>query len=685
MAVADFKRIDITAHSSVKTKVISYLQKAGCVEIIKKHEDPDSLEYGETGLETRIQENQSIIQDIEQAITVLESYIPREPFFERITKEPEGITEEDFRAYIDDREHIYSCIDRCNTLHEKRLALEKQIEKKTEEKENIRPWAGLEVPLSSITSFNHVEAVLGRVPADQADEFKSNCRDAVPSAVCNTVYSDEESAYVYIICHRQDSDRVQKFLPDMPFESISLPEEDRTARDLFRSHAEAVNSLQKEKLETESRLKEIADSLTKIKAVYDHSCTAYESLAAGRYCGNTASVFRLRGWVPSDTAGRVLHDLEEIGPVQTDVYDPSDDTLIPPVLLKNKKGIKPFELVTELYGLPSYRGVDPTAFLAPFFFLFFGLCLSDGAYGLILMACAALYIKKIKPKGNLSNLLFLCGIGTVIGGAVTGSWFGVNVSRLPEGHWASFLAVCALFDPIGTDPEPFFGLMLEGTMAFFYLSIFLGYIQICFGTFLSLKENLRKREYVEGIFNDGAWLMLYAGLLMLACSAESVPGLASYGWTGIRVPSVYILIGGLTVRLVMYPFFKAVSEKRRTSLLRVAGLYALSIVQMLDKSKDLLGNTLSYCRLMALGMATGIVGTVVNQLAVQSKAIPYVGIGVLVIILFGGHLFNLLINLLGAFVHTARLQYVEFFPYFFQGGGFPFKPFTVQYKYTRIE
>ena len=126
------------------------------------------------------------------------------------------------------------------------------------------------------------------------------------------------------------------------------------------------------------------------------------------------------------------------------------------------------------------------------------------------------------------------------------------------------------------------------------------------------------------------------------------------------------------------------TEGRQTPL-RLVALYGLSTVQVLDKSKDLLGNVLSYCRLMALGMATGIVGTVVNQLAMQVKTIPVLGIVFFVILLCGGHMFNLLINLLGAFVHTARLQYVEFFPYFYKGGGTTFNPLSVKHKYIKIE
>ncbi|MFC1479216.1 V-type ATP synthase subunit I [Planctomycetota bacterium] len=685
MAIVEFKRIDITAHISIKKEIIGYLQEIGCVEIIASEEADENLEYGESKLETHIQASRNTMQDIENAIRILEPYVPAEPFLKRIQNEPETVAESDYQNIVKDRLRIYKRIEECNALHEKRLQIEKQIEKALREKEDIIPWKELEVPLDSLNAFTHVETALGRIPAVEADEFQNGYRDITAYTACSKVYTDTEYVYMCIIFHKKHAEEIQQFLSDSQFERLSPPETEASARELFRTYADTISSCKREKAEIEKKLKDLSADLSQIKAIYDHSRTIYEGISAGRYCGNTASVFRLRGWIPSESADMVLHDLEEMGPVQANAFTPENSDSKPPVLLKNRTGVKPFELVTRLYGLPSYGSLDPTGYLAPFFFLFFGLCLSDAAYGILLILFTAVCIKKLKLKGDLYTLLFLCGIGTVIGGAITGSWFGVNVCRLPEDHWASFLGIFALLDPIGTKPEPFFGLMLEGTMAFFYLSIFLGYIQICFATFLSFKEHIRNRRYIEGICEDGAWLTIYIGILMLACSAESMPGLASYGWTVIRTPSLYILLVGLIFRLILFPLLTAIYEKRRTTLLRVAGLYALSTVKVLDKSKDLLGNVLSYCRLMALGMATGIIGTVINQLAFQVKAIPWVGIIFMVILLCGGHMFNLLINLLGAFVHTARLQYVEFFPYFYEGGGAPFRPLAVKNKYIRIE
>ena len=685
MAIVDFKRIDLIGHSSLKKKIVSYLQNRGCVEIITKPEENGDLEYGEKGLETDIQAAANEIQDIKNTINILESYTPRQSLFERITDQPDPVSESEYQRLVDERDRIKGLVQECIALNEKRLELEKRIEKTVQKKEEIRPWKSLDISLNSLDSFTHVETLTGKVPAEQADTFRQDFGSLSRYVVCSPVYTDDADAYMCIIFHKRRKKRVQEYLAASQFETVALPRADASADELFKSYTDEISSCNKETREIEERFRAASKSLEKIKAVYDHSSTVHETISAERHFGSTSSSFKLRGWIPSREAESVLRDLEQMKLVHADVYIPTKDDPEPPVLLDNGKGIQPFELVTRLYGLPSYGSMDPTGFLAPFFFLFFGLCLSDAAYGILLMVFTVFCIKKLKLDSPLFRLLFLCGIGTVIGGAVTGSWFGVNVCRLPDGNWASFLSTFALLDPIGTDPEPFFGLMLEGTMAFFYLSIALGYIQIFFGTLLALKENIRLGMYVEGILNDGAWLCMYIGLAMLACSAESVPGLASYGLTGLRVPSLYILMAGLGFRIIVYPACIAAGGSKQTTLGRTAGLYALSAVQVLDKSKDLLGNTLSYCRLMALGMATGIVGTVVNQLALQVKAIPVVGAVLLVIVLCGGHIFNLLINLLGAFVHTARLQYVEFFPYFFRGGGAPFKPLAVKNTYIQIK
>ncbi|MCK4262366.1 V-type ATP synthase subunit I, partial [bacterium] len=190
----------------------------------------------------------------------------------------------------------------------------------------------------------------------------------------------------------------------------------------------------------------------------------------------------------------------------------------------------------------------------------------------------------------------------------------------------------------------------------------------CFGTIIKLIKDVREKEWADALFSEGAWLLVFAGILVLVLGGGLIgPGAKTIG--------KWLLISGASTRVIL----RGLCRERK-----LAGI-GIGLILLLDGLKNLLGNVLSYSRLMALGMATGVIAMTVNLVATLARdMIPLFGWLAMIVILIGGHIFNIAINTLGGFVHTTRLQFVEFFPYFFEGGGKAFEPFRAQNKFTVV-
>jgi V/A-type H+-transporting ATPase subunit I len=326
----------------------------------------------------------------------------------------------------------------------------------------------------------------------------------------------------------------------------------------------------------------------------------------------------------------------------------------PPVDIENKRGIKPFEVITRLYGMPQHFEVDPTVLLAPFFAIFFALCLTDAGYGLVIIAMMLWFISKIQGDAKLLWMLIICSGFTVVAGALTGGWFGDGIQQF-------FPALEPLrrkfmwFDP------------LEKPMMFFYISLGLGYFQIIFGLFVAFVHNLKLRDYMSAVFDNLTWLVMLNSILIY--------GFAKAGVLSAEVGSFF----GYLALIPAAGIF--LFSERNEGLGGRLGMGAYNLFSTIF----FLGDVLSYLRLMALGMVTAGLGMAINVIAKITLDIPYIGFLVMIVVLLGGHFFNLAISGLSAFVHTLRLQYVEFFPKFFMGGGRDFKPLKKEYKHIFIK
>jgi V/A-type H+-transporting ATPase subunit I len=300
-------------------------------------------------------------------------------------------------------------------------------------------------------------------------------------------------------------------------------------------------------------------------------------------------------------------------------------------------------MVTEMYSLPAYDGLDPNPLMAPFFILFYGIMMADMGYGLLMMLAGAIITKKYKPKGSsghMFSLMFWCGISTFVFGALTGGFFGDWLTQIVLITSGKDFALPALFTPLGDTL-----MILIGCMA-------LGAVQIITGMAISFIQKLRKRQYLDALFDEFTWWVVFAGAALAILKVTTI-----VLWIGVAM----VVIGPLV---------------RGKGMGKITGIFA----SIYSNVTGYFGDILSYSRLMALMLAGSVIAQVFNTLgAIAGNVIIFLIISIV------GNILNFGLNLLGCYVHDLRLQCLEYFGKFYKDGGKPFRPLAVNTKYVDVE
>lgn len=428
----------------------------------------------------------------------------------------------------------------------------------------------------------------------------------------------------------------------------TVPLDVESAKIADRSLSEIIQEKEKldaERAETENAMKELAEnSIPDLKAAQVRTSQLVDfdkvKLSADSLAGN--KLMLLEGWAPAENAQQ-LNDFLKSSEVYYEISDPVPGDNVP-IQLNNKGFFKLFEPIMKLYMLPKYNELDLTPFFAPFFMLFFGLCLGDTGYGLFILLGISGYrliAKSISPSMKpILTLVQLLGLSTAICGLLTGTCFGFNLYDLHV---------------------PFIQKMKEVIMLdnqqMFNLSLILGAIQIIFGMTLKAVNQAIQFGFKYAISTIG-WLLV----LVSTAVAFAAPGVMAMGGT---LHLAILAVGGLMVYLFNSP--------GKNIFLNIG----LGLWDTYNMATGLLGDILSYVRLFALGLSGGILAGVFNSLAVgMSPDNVIAGPIVMVLIFVIGHSINIFMNVLGAMVHPMRLTFVEFFKNSgYEGGGKEYKPF----------
>lgn len=655
MSISRMIKVQIVSLHCHRENVVNELQETGLIEIENLKDSSYGAEHGVSPLRVKDDNTIKNLSETEHSLKFLSKF-RKKSLSEFFVPKKVNLSEKRFRQIISKfpvDEVICNCDQVESSLRETTLEEEKLLKDKSE----LLLWKDLDMQLDELGATGKTDFAIGSVPRERFDELSKKVRETASETFLKEVTGTKTDKYFVLIYLREYDEKISPLLRESGFTHTPLPAFPGKPGDALKKIDERLAKIELKKKELEEKGEGLSrENGEAIMVVSDYLSRINLRCEAQNLMLGTNEAFILTGWMREEDfpalRKRLSHKFAEVALAK--IKPKKGES--PPIALKNKKSFAPFEMITKLYGLPHHQEFDPTPFLAPFFFVFFGLCLSDVGYGVALMVLSLLGMKKINAGRQLFQLFLITGASSVIAGALLGGWLGIEVASLPH-----FLQRLMLFNP------------METPIVFLYLSLALGTIQIIFGTTIKLLQGTKNKEWCGALFSEGAWLVIFAGILLLMLGEILIGASATVvgKWMAISGALIYIFLRGLR------------QEEKLKSI-------ALGPLLLLNGLKDSLGNVLSYSRLMALGIATAVIAMTVNIIAALAlEAIPLIGWAIswaiMILILIGGHIFNLAISTLGAFIHTTRLQFVEFFPYFFVGGGRAFKPFQVKDKFTIIE
>jgi len=651
MAIAQMAKVIIVSHRTQASELLEALQREGICQILNAAEGMVSKDLPELGTAAeRPRDIEQLLERLGKSIAFLKNYAKSPKGLAAALSPRTVIDEQSYNEVVSSRE-IPEVIEQCRKCEAAIEKLRTEHENLVGTLEQLRPWVSLETPVEEIGQLRQTTALMGLIPAQQFEKAEQQLGE-LGAAVEVTRTSGDRRACL-IVCVNENLNEVQKLLRSTEFEAVGFESMTGTVAKLISEHTEKLSQRQQQLQTQYEKATSLSKNLLKLQILHDH----YENLLNREQTKGTAPATEhtvvLEGWVKKSDYARLKKIVSGFGASSLSRIEPAEDEEIP-VEIENKNYIRPFEIITRLYGMPVSSGVDPTVFLAPFFAVFFGLCLADVGYGLIMLAVSVYLIRKMQGDKKLLWLFLICASFTIPLGAITGGWFGDAVSRfIPALN--PLREKLMLFDP------------MEQPMVLFVLAMILGYIQIMTGLLIALAHNIKQKDYIAAVCDQLAWLVMLNSIVIFGLSKAGVIAAEAGGVLGrlALVPAGVILLfshrqGGWGGRIGM-------------------GAYNLF------SSVFYLGDVLSYLRLMALCMVSGGIAMSINIIAGISLDIPYgFGVPVMILVLVFGHTLNLVLSALGAFVHTLRLQYVEYFTKFFVGGGELFKPLCKEYKHIYI-
>lgn len=651
MAVVPMKKVRVVVHESDIDAVLDMVQRAEALEF-QTVEPTESIKPTEL-----VFPHHQLLPRAQHAVHFLEQYAPKVGLWRTLREGTQTtITETQVADKLRDTDAIELVVSDLERLQVEFAEVTEKYRMLKEQHKTLTAWRALPVPIAHLSSTRTTTLLVAAEAVNPEMALKEKLTNILT----------EQSIPHHLI---EVSDT--KVAVTVPKEASWLATLDRALVSIGAVVVETPHGTETPEIElvaVEEQLAAVKGDLAVLHDQAEHfAITHYESLRVAAEVLSwqrdrfvvienalaTKHTIVLEGWMNADKRPALEAELtkQKLAAVLTELEPAANEE--PPVEIKNSPLVQPFEAVTRLYGMPGYKDLDPTVFLAGFFFLFFGMSLTDVGYGLFLMVAATVILTLFKvaaPVRMFAKLLLLAGFAAVLVGLLFGGYLGIPSEHIPE-----VLKRLQLYDPIA-NPLPVF-----------YTALGLGVIQVMFGMLLKIHSEARNGRLLSGVLDQGPWLFVFVlGILYLGVST----GYVTFLTTAQIINLIYVGV----VMIVL-----ASGRKGNTLLMKVRNA-ALSLYDSIGYFSDIL----SYSRLLALGLATTALAFAVNLIAGMVSSIPYIGVVLALVVLAIGHLFTLAVNTLGAFIHSARLQFVEFFGKFIAGTGRSFAPLSRTHKHVTV-
>lgn len=661
MAILEMKRIEILSMLSDSKTIMDLIQQYGVIEFSNVEADTDKLYKLSTS--TALSQLDKFHSIATSALDILNEYVPEKGSMLASFAPRKEMSVSEFFFKAQEADAILSKCYGINALYKEIQDNRVEIVRAQTAIDSIMPWIDLDIP-SSFRGTVQTSVFIGSIP-------KLYDRESLLSAIAvelpevnfdaKIISADKTQTCAVTICHKDDAKDFEQVLRGLGFVNPSDPTKHAPEYRLNRMQKK-IEKCNEEILNCEEKIKAYNEEREQIEFLIDYFTLRTDKYKSLDKISMSENIFILSGYIPQVEVDALVNKLEEHFDVAISVTDPDYENEEVPVAVQNGALASTMESVTNMYSPPSSSDVDPNVIMPYFYYCFFGLMLGDAGYGL-LMVILTLFIKlKYKPEGDKAkavNYGLCCGIGTTFWGVMLNSWFGdlptyLGITIIAEKHlyW---------FEPI------------KYTTDFLLFAFFLGILHLALAHCVDLYSKAKKGHLMDGIFDNIPIIMILFGVLPIinsqiggeALNKESTKFIYDF-LTGpaASVFNILLIAGAVLIVLTHGRGAKGIIGKF------FGGLNALY-----GAASGYLGDILSYSRLLALGLCTGVIASVINMLAsMPGNSIVFIVICVL------GHTLNLAINVIGAYVHTNRLQYVEFFSKFYEGGGRLFAPLSVNSK-----
>ena len=676
MSVLPMKRVFIAALKKDRKPILESLQRLGTVEVTPI--DLNSGEEAETGAGpfSRLDTSSSVATFdknaalAEQALQVLDAEVPPKGGLLDSFAGRKQISLSDYESGVKKRDNVMDAVYDLVSLQKKRAEALAEVPKIENQLETLAPWLSFGLPLD-FKGTKQTVAFVGTVPGAHTIEGlttalaeKAPEADAVDVEIIST---GDELTCVFVLAHKSCAKACEEGLRQLGFArpsiSASVPKEQEERLKAALVEAEGSVGVISEQIAAYAPRRE------EIRFIADYFKLRGKKYSVIADLSQTKHAFVLTGFVAAKDAPQLEKEIGEKFDCVVELADPDPNEDVP-VVLRNNAYARPIEGVVAGYSLPGKGEIDPTFLASLFYYCLFGMMLSDAGYGIIMMiACAFVLIKfkdTIEPGMKRSMQMFFgCGVGTTFWGFMFGSFFGDAVNKFAT----TFLNRPDItLGPIWFEPvkEPI-------TMLGF--AFIVGLIHLFTGLGALAYTDIKAGKIADAIYDVLFWYMLVGGAIGLLLTTDMISSMFELN---LNLPPAFA-----TVMLVLVAIgavgilFTGGRESKNWGKRILKGLYAIYGIS------SYLSDMLSYSRLLALGLATGVISSVFNQMGTMAGNGP-VGLVMFIVVFIIGHILNLLINALGAYVHTNRLEYVEFFGKFYNGGGRALEPFAQNTDYVKV-
>lgn len=660
MAIVKMKQFCLYFLKKDKSKILEELQSFGGLEFrdfekynTQDDKDSDFINYFHQFKYLDLDEqdilNEQSLSKMKYCLEILKPYAPKQSLISSLTDDKLEIKYDELKNKINLSE-IDSTYEKLKEISSNISLLDSEYVKYTSDIELNKNWENLSGNISEYNNLKYVTCIFGSVSKQFEDDILEKFNSDFKFSNVRVINSTQQDSFFSIIVHNDMKQQVLEFLRIKGF-NFQVFSYDQSVSDYLDMLHKKRKSILDNKDKLIDQIKSYVPKYVDLQLAYEYFNSNVLKGQVSQKFLESNSVLVCEGYVEEKNIDELKNCLQHA--VNSDFYLELneinlEDSADVPIKLSNGSISSSLEGVIEMYSYPTYKEIDPTPAISLFFIVFFGMMLADAGYGiLITLASIFLYVKsKTEEKKSTYRLFIFTGISTAVWGVLYGAYFGDLFQRYFN------LNVPVILD-VNTD-----------IMTIFIIAIAFGFVHLVLGLIMKAIVYFKNGKIIDILYDVVSWLLILGGVLVFALQ------------TFIKVlsPSVaiFLIVAGILILLFTQGRdSKGISGKIGGG---VYGVYGIT---------GYLGDIISYSRLLALGLASGFIANAFN---IIGGLIPFpLNIIITPLMLIPLHLFNLGINALGTYVHSARLQYLEFFGKFYTGGGRKFSPFGYTDQYIRIK